>query len=104
MADQVTDRRALRRTRALERIRARTGVRLTHHAHLRAREFGVHETQVHECISTPDQSYPCHPSYGPNRRMYQRGTLACVVDVKARVVITVLPRSQERWTHREPAG
>lgn len=73
--------------------------RLSWHAQKRAAELGFTSADVEKCVRFPEQSYPSHPSYGPGRRMYQRRTLAVVVDIDNNVVITVLLRTQRRWTH-----
>ena len=73
--------------------------RLSWHAQVRAAELGFTSAEVEACVGFPEQSYPSHSSYGPGRHMYQRGILAVVVDIHNNVVITVLLRTQRRWTH-----
>lgn len=100
--------RQRRRASAIDRARTRSGLTLSDHALLRMHEFDVHEIQVHECVTRPEQSYPSdRDRYGEHRRMYQRGRIACVVDEASRCVVTVLPRIVERWEHQPrpmPAG
>ncbi len=54
-------------------------------------------------VVRPEQTYG-YPAdqYGPNRRTYQRGVMAVVVDERLRQVVTVLPRVQDRWDHVAP--
>lgn len=93
--------REARRARAAARRRDRADVVLTPHAAQRRVEHGFSEDDVLMAVALPEQSYPCAAHYGPGRRMYQRHRVAVVVDEASRVVVTVLPRVQERWEHRE---
>ena len=91
--------RERRQTRARERLAAQASIELSSHAELRARELGYSEDEVLRCVAAPSQTYTCPSSYGPNRRMYQRGNVAVVVDEGARVAVTVLPRTRHVWEH-----
>lgn len=93
--------RQLRQKRASDRLTARAGVTMSRHASSRAHEFGFSTTEVLECVALPEQTYDSHPAHGPRRRTYQRHNVAVVVDVSARVVVTVLPRITETWRHGE---
>ena len=96
-------RRECRRRRALTRLYLRAVVELTPHAVERAAEHGASEDDVLLAVAAPEQTYTCPADlYGPNRRMYQRGRVAVVVDERLRQVVTVLPRVQERWEHAAP--
>ena len=83
------NRRRARQERALQRARSMSGVTLSGHAAMRAGELGFHETEVLDCVRYAEQTYCAHPSYGPNRRVHQRGDCACVVDLVAQEVVTV---------------
>lgn len=92
--------RDARRRRARERLLVQAGVRLLPHAVKRSAEHGFSHDQVLRTVASPEQTYACPADrYGPDRRMYQRGGVAVVVDERQRVVVTVLPRVQERWEH-----
>lgn len=88
-----------RQRRALERLRHRADVTLTPHAEHRARELGFHESEVLQCVISPEQTYGSGPQYPPGRRTYQRRDCACIVDTAARVVVTVLLRHCQPWRH-----
>lgn len=88
-----------RRERAIERLRAVSGGQLSGHAATRAAELGYSLDDVLRCLARPEQTYPCPESYGPGRRMYQRGDLALVVHHESSLVITVLPRTHRAWAH-----
>ncbi len=89
-----------RQDRALARARLRArGAYLTPHALLRAAELGFHETEVLSCIASPESTYPGHPTYGPGRRLVQRGDCCCVIDASGKAIITVLLRTQAEWEH-----
>lgn len=93
--------RDARRRRARERLLAQAGVRLLPHAVDRATEHGFSDDEVLRTVASPEQTYTCPADrYGPDRRMYQRGRIAVVVNERQRVVVTVLPRVQEPWEHR----
>lgn len=92
--------RAARRQRALTRLRSAAGVTLCAHAKARRAEHGFSEDDVLLAITRPEQTYGSSASYGPDRRLYQRGPVCVVVDERTRVVVTVLPRIAERWEHR----
>jgi hypothetical protein len=95
--------RDARRRRARERLLAQAGVRLLPHAVERAAEQGFSHDEVLRTVASPEQTYTCPADrYGPNRRIYQRGRVAVVVNEQQRVVVTVLPRVQERWEHQPP--
>lgn len=66
---------------------------------MRALELGFHETEVLDCVRDAEQTYCAHPGYGPQRRVYQRGDCACVVDLTLREVVTVLLRTPDDWCH-----
>jgi hypothetical protein len=92
--------RALRRALAMDRVRETAGgVQLLEHAKRRAAELGFHETDVLACIARPETTYGGHPQYGPGRRVYRRGSCACVVDETLGVVVTVLLNIGRQWTH-----
>jgi len=93
------NRRRARQERALQRARSMSGVTLSGHAAMRAGELGFHETEVLDCVRYAEQTYCAHPSYGPNRRVHQRGDCACVVDLVAQEVVTVLLRTPNDWSH-----
>lgn len=96
----MNSRREQRQARALARARERAGwAYLTAHAADRAHELGFHETEVLACIAAPENTYPCHPSYGTNRRTYQRGDCCCILDMTTRAIITVLLRTPLEWAH-----
>ena len=99
MSDSATNRRELRRQRAILRAQRRANVTLSHHALKRAAELGFHALDVFECVENPEQTYCCHPKYGPNRIMFQRRDCACVVDGVSAVVVTVLLRRSAPWVH-----
>lgn len=84
-----------RRQRALD-----ARVTLSAHAEMRRREHGFSEDDVLLTVAQPEQTYGSPASYGPDRRLYQRGRVCAVVDERSRVVVTVLPRIAERWEHR----
>lgn len=89
-----------RRKRALTRLYLRADVELTAHAIRRRSEHGFSEDDVLTTVVRPEQTYGCPAhQYGPNRRTYQRGAMAVVVDERLRQVVTVLPRVQYRWEH-----
>lgn len=93
-------RTALRRSLALARAReAAGGVQLVEHAMRRAAELGFHETDVLACIARPETTYGGHPQYGPGRRVYRRGSCACVVDETLGLVVTVLLNMGRQWAH-----
>lgn len=69
------------------------------HGRARAFELGFTTAEAEECVRTPEQSYPSHPSYGPDRRTFQRRDLAVVVHEPTRRVVTVLLRAGRRWEH-----
>ena len=97
------NRRDARCNRALTRPYLRAAVKMTPHAVERAAEHGFSEDDVLHAVAAPEQTYTCPADlYGPDRRMYQRGRLAVVVDERLRQVVTVLPRVQERWEHAAP--
>lgn len=50
-------RRAARRERALNRLRAQAGVVLSQHALVRAKELGFDESEVLRCVESPEQTY-----------------------------------------------
>lgn len=75
------------------------GTTLSWHARTRAGELGFTAEDIHECARFSEQSYPSHRSYGPNRRTYQRGPLAVVLDEDTKTVITVLLRTARTWQH-----
>ena len=94
------NRRALRRAIALARVRETAGgVQLLEHAMRRAAELGFHETEILACIARPETTYGGDPRYGPGRRVYRRGSCACVVDEALGVVVTVLLNIGRPWTH-----
>lgn len=96
----MSPRARARQERALARARVRAGgARLSPHAAARASELGFHETEVLSCISSPENTYPAHPKYGPGRRLVQRGDCCCVVDSSAKVIITVLLCTAAKWDH-----
>lgn len=64
------------------------------HAKLRRKEMHVTEDQVALVISDADQSYPQRRQ----RRMYQRGDLAVLVNERTGVVITVLWNRRDQWS------
>ena len=88
-----------RKAKALERVRSQAGgVTLSGHARERAEELGFHETAVLGCVARPEIIYPCHPAHGPDRVMFQRGPVACVVEGRG-VVVTVLINTTAAWEH-----
>jgi hypothetical protein len=87
-----------RQLRAIQRLTRATGLELSEHAVLRARELGYGIDEVYRCVARPDQTYVCSDGSGA-RRMYQRGQLSVVVDEPARVAVTVLPRTGIDWRH-----
>lgn len=92
-------RRAARRERALNRLRAQAGVVLSQHALVRAKELGFDESEVLRCVESPEQTYGGDPRYPGNRRVYQRQDCVCVVDRTTRTVVTVLLRAYGAWQH-----
>lgn len=93
------NRRVLRQQRAGDRLAAASGVVLGRHAEARRVELGYLLAEVHGCVARPEQTYCCPASYGPDRRMYQRGDIAVVVDERMRTIVTVLRRTHIRWEH-----
>ncbi len=92
-----------RRKRALTRLYTQAGVELTPHAVRRRIEHGFSEDDVLTTVVRPEQTYGCPvDQYGADRRMYQRGAMAVVVDEHLQQVVTVLPRVQNRWRHTAP--
>ncbi len=92
--------RDARRHRALDRMRLRADVEISGHARKRLAEHGFSEGDVLEVVLSPEQTYTCcQDRYGPDRRMHQRGPLAVVIDTRLRLIVTVLPRTQERCEH-----
>ncbi len=95
--------RDARRRRARARLQAQAGVRLLPHAVERAAEHAFSHDEVLRTVASPEQTYTCPADrHGPDRRMYQRGRVAVVVNARQRVVVTVLPRVSERWEHEPP--
>ncbi len=93
-------RRDARRHRALARLYLRARIQLSPHAVGRAAEHGFSDDDILQAVASPEQSYTCPAAqYGPDRRMYQRGGVAVVVDERLRLVVTVLPRVRGRWEH-----
>lgn len=72
---------------------------LSWHARKRSQELGFTQAEIAECLTAPEQSYPSHVSYGPDRRTCQRGHLCVVIDNLTQTVITVLLRTQRTWVH-----
>lgn len=91
--------RQARRDRAGARRRESAGVVISRHAALRLVEHGFSEEDVLITVAHPEQTYPCATLHGADRRMFQRGRVGVVVDEDARVIITVVPRRQDRWEH-----
>jgi hypothetical protein len=73
--------------------------RLSPHAKERAAELGFNQAEIDKCVQSPEQSYPSHASYGPDRRTYQRGALAVVLALGTQDVVTVLLRTPRTWVH-----
>ena len=71
----------------------------TAHARTRTYELGFTAAEVEECVLQSEQSYPSHPSYGPDRRTYQRSDLTVILHEPTRRVVTVLLRTSRRWEH-----
>ncbi|GAC1439383.1 MAG: hypothetical protein NVSMB55_00660 [Mycobacteriales bacterium] len=93
--------RQARQARALARLRDQAKVVVCEHAERRRREHGFSLDDVLRTVAHPEQTYGC-PAY-PDRRTYQRGPVAVIVDERQRVVVTVLLRVQDRWEHRTAA-
>ena len=93
------NRREMRRARAMERLRSQADVVISKHAQDRARELGFSVDEVLRCVVRPEQTYGSPARYGPDRRVYQRGTVAIVVHEGSRVVVTVLLRTADNWIH-----
>ncbi|WP_377639291.1 hypothetical protein [Oryzobacter terrae] len=93
------NRRELRRTRAMERLSMQADVVVSAHAQARASELGYSLDDVLRCVVRPEQTYGSPARYGPDRRVYQRGTVAVVVHEGSRVVVTVLLRTIDDWVH-----
>lgn len=93
------NRRNGRRARALDRLTQRANVMIGHHAESRAAELGFSHDDVLHCVWHPEQTYVAPPKHGPDRRIYQRGDIAVVVSETSRVVVTVLLRTRNSWTH-----
>ena len=91
--------RLRRQERALQRLQLRAGTELSAHAAERADELGFSLAEVLSCVAAPEQTYVCPAHYGSNRRMYQRGQMAVVVHEPSRLIITVLLRQSDAWTH-----
>lgn len=98
-------RREERRRGGLARLYLRAQVELSTHAMERAAEHGFSDDDVLLAVVSPEQTYVCPADqYGPDRRMYQRARIAVVVDERLRLVVTVLPRVQQRWEHPQRAA
>lgn len=97
------NRRELRRTRAIERLSRQADVVVSAHAQARASELGFSLDEVLRCVMLPEQTYGSPARYGPDRRVYQRGTVAVVVNEGSRVVVTVLLRTVNDWIHGRDA-
>lgn len=93
------NRRQARCDRALDRLTHLANVTLSAHAQGRAAELGFSQDDVLRCVIRSDQTYCSHPSYGPDRRVYQRGAIAVVVHETSRIVVTVLLRTSDDWSH-----
>lgn len=74
--------------------------RLTWHARQTAARRKVSLAEVLAVIDQPEVSY-AQPQRGASIRICQRGSLAVVINVVERSVITVLLRSQSRWTDED---
>lgn len=93
------NRRQQRQDRALHRLAETTGVIISQHASIRAKELGFSADDIYRCVNLPEQTYVCPASYGPDRRMYQRGSVSLVLHEASRTVITVLLRTGDAWQH-----
>ena len=91
--------RHARQARALARLVDEAGVTLSAHCKDRATELGYSLDDLLRCAIQPEQTYSCHPRYGPGRRMYQRGPVSLVVHEQTRTAITVLLRTTRTWSH-----
>ena len=93
------NRRQARSERALSRLTRLANVTLSEHASSRAKELGFSHDDVLRCVIRAEQTYCSPPWYGAGRRVYQRGTVAVVVQEESRVVVTVLLRTKHEWSH-----
>jgi len=91
--------RRARQARARIRLEQDANVVLCRHSLERATELGFAIDEVLTCVARPQQTYSCHPYYGADRRMYQRGQMSVVVHESSRTVITVLLKTPARWAH-----
>ena len=91
--------RQQRQDHALQRLADRTGATISCHALDRAGELGFSLDDIYRCIDRPEQTYACPVRYGPDRRMYQRGSVSVVLHETTRTVITVLLRIEGVWQH-----
>lgn len=73
--------------------------RLSHHARRRAQELGFAVNEVLLAAAEPEQSYVSAKRYGEDTYVHQRGDLAVAVHRPDRMVLTVLLRRQDEWTH-----
>lgn len=79
---------------------------LTTHAEERAAELGFTVAEGLAAANDLGQTYCCGPQYTEGQRIHQREDVALVVDPDDDVVVTVLLRTTEEWTHgvdRRPA-
>lgn len=93
------NRRQQRQNRALQRLAETTGVIISQHASIRAKELGFSADDLYRCVNQPEQTYVCPANYWPDRRMYQRGSISLVLHEISRTVITVLLRTGDAWQH-----
>ena len=82
-----------------EHALAEAHIDLSWHARRRTHELGFSVRDVADCVRRAEQSYSCHPGYGSDRRIYQRGDVCVVLHEPTRVVVTVLLRRADRWHH-----
>lgn len=72
---------------------------ISNHGRGRAAELGFSINEVLLTAAYPEVSYVSGPGYPPGAMLHQRGDCAVAVLPSRRLVLTVLLRKTEQWTH-----